>query len=113
MLLQLRQLWFVRFWKSPRAYHFLIVFISDLLVGAVTMLGDAIESSLDHMWYAGDVGCRIYRCFIVINMLASNNLLIGMSLDRYFAVAIPMKFVKAGKLFTVDISNICSDTCIK
>ena len=76
-----------------------VTIFSDLLVGAVTMLGDAIESSLDHMWYAGDVTCRIYRCFIVINMLASNNILIGMSLDRYFAVAIPMKFVKAGKHF--------------
>lgn len=62
------------------------------------MLGDAIESSLGYMWYAGDVGCRIYRFFIVFNMLASNNLLVGMSIDRYCAVAIPMKYVRVGMI---------------
>ena len=82
-------------------------YFPDLLVGSVTMFGDAIESSLDYMWYAGDVGCRIYRFFIVFNMLASNNLLIGMSIDRYFAVAIPMKFVKAGKILECRKSAKC------
>ena len=38
-------------------------------------------------------------------MLASNNLLIGMSVDRYFAVAVPLKFVKTGKILTTSENN--------
>ena len=38
-------------------------------------------------------------------MLASNNLLIGMSVDRYFAVAVPLKFVKTGKILTTSEDN--------
>ena len=77
-----------------------ILFLEDLLVGAVTMFGDALESSLDYMWYAGDAFCRIYRYIVIVITLASNNLLIGMSVDRYFAVAAPLKFVKTGRSFS-------------
>ena len=84
--------------KDSVWYGFFYFLSLDILVGFVNVLGDGIESSLYGVWYGGDVVCRIWRYLKIVVIIASNNLLIGMSLDRFLAIKSPMKFVKIGKL---------------
>lgn len=84
--------------RSRTRLHFFILHLAyaDFLVGTFVVLSDAIHSSLYGAWYGGDVFCRIYRSVRVLLLIASNNLLIGMSVDRFIAIKWPMKFVRVG-----------------
>ena len=77
--------------------HSVFVF-SDILVGFINVFADGVQSAMDGNYVGGDIFCRIWRFAKLATVLASNNLLIGMSIDRFLAVKSPMIFVKNGKL---------------
>ncbi|XP_052802783.1 cardioacceleratory peptide receptor-like isoform X2 [Mya arenaria] len=47
-------------------------------------------------WLAGDVTCRMHRYACYVILIVSNNLLIGMSVDRFLAVKCPLRKITGG-----------------
>lgn len=80
--------------KSRLNYFVLNLAIADFLVGVICVLGDGIQSTLYGAWYGGDVLCRLWRYGKTVCVVASNNLLIGMSVDRYLAIKYPLQSAK-------------------
>ena len=70
--------------------------IADLIVTFV-MLPLEIGWHITVAWKAGDVGCRILMFFRVFGFYLSSFILIGISLDRYFAVAHPLSLHDASR----------------
>ena len=70
--------------------------IADLIVTFV-MLPLEIGWHITVAWKAGDAGCRMLMFFRVFGFYLSSFILIGISLDRYFAVAHPLSLTDAGK----------------
>ena len=70
--------------------------IADLIVTFV-MLPLEIGWHITVSWKAGDVGCRLLMFFRAFGFYLSSFILIGISLDRYFAIAHPLSLTDAGK----------------
>ena len=70
--------------------------IADLIVTFV-MLPLEIGWHVTVAWKAGDAGCRILMFFRVFGFYLSSFILIGISLDRYFAVAHPLSLHEASR----------------
>jgi len=67
-------------------------------VGLVLVAGDGISFGIFHgAWHAGDFMCRLYRYLHFVIMIVSNNLLIGMSVDRFIAIKFPMLTITGGE----------------
>ncbi|XP_052271794.1 neuropeptide S receptor-like [Dreissena polymorpha] len=82
--------------KGNNRLHFFIfhLAIADLCVGLVSVLGEGVFSGiLRGEWFMGDVMCRTWRYSTVVVLIVSNNLLIGMSVDRYLAVRYPLRAI--------------------
>ncbi|WAR02663.1 NPSR1-like protein [Mya arenaria] len=80
--------------KGNNRLHFFIrhLAIADLLVGLIAVTGDALNIGILHAeWLAGDVTCRMHRYACYVILIVSNNLLIGMSVDRFLAVKCPLR----------------------
>jgi hypothetical protein len=73
--------------------------ISDFLVGICSVLGDGITNALHNEWHGGDVLCKLFRFISSLTLIASNNLLIGMSMDRFIAIKYPHYVAKRSKGF--------------
>lgn len=85
--------------RNSRLHFFILhLAIADLLVGVVLVLGDAIVSSMSDAWYGGDFVCKLWKYVCVVVAIASNNLLIGLSVDRFLAIAYPMMIFKRGSI---------------
>ena len=70
--------------------------IADLIVTFV-MLPLEIGWHITVAWKAGDFGCRMLMFLRAFGFYLSSFILIGISLDRYFAVAHPLSLIDAGK----------------
>ena len=70
--------------------------IADLIVTFV-MLPLEIGWHITVSWKAGDVGCRLLMFFRAFGFYLSSFILIGISLDRYFAIAHPLSLTDASK----------------
>ncbi|WAR02669.1 NPSR1-like protein [Mya arenaria] len=87
--------------KENNRLHFFIrhLAIADLLVGLIAVTGDAVNIGILHAeWLAGDVMCRLHRYACYVILIVSNNLLIGMSFDRFLAVKYPLRKITGGML---------------
>ncbi|XP_060569810.1 cardioacceleratory peptide receptor-like isoform X2 [Ruditapes philippinarum] len=83
--------------KKSRLFFFVLhLAIADFLVGFCSVLGDGIHSAMHNEWYGGDFLCRIFRFISPMALIASNNLLIGMSVDRFLAIKYPLNVVRIG-----------------
>ncbi|XP_052801714.1 cardioacceleratory peptide receptor-like isoform X1 [Mya arenaria] len=85
--------------KENNRLHFFIrhLAIADLLVGLIAVTGDAVNIGILHAeWLAGDVMCRLHRYACYVILIVSNNLLIGMSFDRFLAVKYPLRKITGG-----------------
>ncbi|XP_052271796.1 gonadotropin-releasing hormone receptor-like [Dreissena polymorpha] len=82
--------------KGNNRLHFFIfhLAIADLCVGLVSVLGEGVfYGILRGEWFLGDVMCRTWRYSTFVVLIVSNNLLIGMSVDRYLAVRYPLRAI--------------------
>ncbi|KAH3856164.1 hypothetical protein DPMN_098746 [Dreissena polymorpha] len=82
--------------KGNNRLHFFIfhLAIADLCVGLVSVLGEGVFIGiLRGDWFLGDVMCRTWRYSTFVVLIVSNNLLIGMSVDRYLAVRYPLRAI--------------------
>ncbi|XP_052802623.1 neuropeptide S receptor-like [Mya arenaria] len=85
--------------KENNRLHFFIrhLAIADILVGLIAVAGDAVNIGILHAeWLAGDVMCRLHRYACYVILIVSNNLLIGMSVDRFLAVKYPLRQITGG-----------------
>ncbi|XP_052266057.1 cardioacceleratory peptide receptor-like [Dreissena polymorpha] len=85
--------------KDNNRLHFFIlhIAIADLCVGIVCVFCEGIfYGILRNEWYLGDVMCRIWQYSTFVVLIVSNNLLIGMSVDRYLAVRYPLRAITGG-----------------
>ncbi|KAH3870944.1 hypothetical protein DPMN_034137 [Dreissena polymorpha] len=65
--------------------------IADLCVGIVFGFCEGIfYGILRGDWFLGDVICCIWHYSTFVVLIVPNNLLIGMSVDRYLAVRYPL-----------------------
>ena len=83
-------LWFNRRRKSRVNKLIMHVAISDLSVIFCACLPQLIWE-YDRRWKAGDAGCRIVKFMQSFSMMASNNMLVVLSLDRLQAICWPLK----------------------
>ena len=77
--------------------------IADMMVTFV-MLPIEIGWHITVAWKAGDAACRLFMFFRVFGFYLSSFVLIGISLDRYFAILHPLSLTDAdsrGKLMLV------------
>ncbi|KAK3582864.1 hypothetical protein CHS0354_012474 [Potamilus streckersoni] len=83
--------------KDRNRLHFFVLNMAcaDFLVGAVMMLGYAIENTVGQ-WLAGNIFCKVYQACSVLVTCGSNNILMALSVDRFLAIAMPLKFMKGG-----------------
>ncbi|WAR02654.1 NPSR1-like protein [Mya arenaria] len=91
--------------KGNNRLHFFIrhLAIADLLVGLIAVTGDAVNIGILHAeWLAGDVMCRLHRYACYVILIVSNNLLIGMSFDRFLAVKYPLRKITGEPLTTTN-----------
>ena len=65
------------------------VALSDLLVILWASLPQLILEH-DREWHAGPVFCKVQRYLTSFVMMASNNMLVLLSVDRYFAIMHPL-----------------------
>ncbi|XP_060572671.1 cardioacceleratory peptide receptor-like [Ruditapes philippinarum] len=82
--------------KSRLFYFVLNLAIADFLVGVCSVLVLGITSAMHKEWYGGDFMCRLTRFMSTTTVIASNNLLISMSVDRFLAIKYPFKVLRIG-----------------
>ena len=75
-------------------------FISDLLVTVLMMPGE-IGWAATVQWLAGDVACRFHKFFSIFGLFLSSNILICISLDRFYAIVCPLSAGKAAKIMKI------------
>jgi hypothetical protein len=78
-----------------------MIYISDFLVGVCSVLVLGITSAMQNEWYGGDFMCRLIRFMSTTTVIASNNLLISMSVDRFLAIKYPFKVLRIGIVISV------------
>lgn len=89
--------------KKNRFFYFVLhLAIADFLVGMFCVLGDGIQSAMYGEWWGGDIVCKLLRFSKVVTIMASNNILIGMSVDRFLAIKYPLNVVRVGACRFVD-----------
>ncbi|CAG9865443.1 unnamed protein product [Phyllotreta striolata] len=74
--------------------------IADLIVTFIMIPGEVIWR-LTGVWLAGNVACKVFLFLRVLGPYLSSNILVCISLDRYFAVLYPLRVTDArrrGKL---------------
>ncbi|KAL4225692.1 Vasopressin receptor [Mactra antiquata] len=82
--------------RSRLLYFVLHLAIADLSVGIFNVLGDGIQSAMNGEWHGGDILCKLWRYSKIVTMIGSNNILIGMSIDRFLAIRYPLNTVRLG-----------------
>ncbi|KAH3870966.1 hypothetical protein DPMN_034160 [Dreissena polymorpha] len=85
--------------KDNNRLHFFIfhLAIADLCVGIVCGFFEGMfYGILRGDWFLGDVMCRIWHYSTFVVLTVPNNLLIGMSVDRYLAVRYPLRAITGG-----------------
>ncbi|XP_077988590.1 gonadotropin-releasing hormone II receptor-like [Glandiceps talaboti] len=70
--------------------------IADLLVAVLVMPTEAIWQ-LTVKWYAGDVMCKILSFLKLFPLYLSSNILVTMSVDRYWAIVHPLSVSNADR----------------
>ena len=70
--------------------------ISDLMVTFLMMPGE-IGWAATVYWAAGDVACRFYKFGSIFGLFLSSNILICISLDRFYAIVWPLSAGKAAR----------------
>jgi hypothetical protein len=71
-----------------------MIYISDFLVGICSVLVLGITNAMHNEWYGGDFMCRLTRFMSTTTVIASNNLLISMSADRFLAIKYPLNVLR-------------------
>jgi hypothetical protein len=74
-------------------------------VGVCSVLVLGITSAMHKEWYGGDIMCRLNRFMSTTTVIASNNLLISMSVDRFLAIKYPLNVLRIGMLLLYFITK--------
>ena len=74
--------------------------IADMIVTFLHM-PLAIGWSLTVYWMAGDFFCRLLKFFDIFGMFLSSNILICISLDRFYAIVFPLSSGKAANFIKI------------
>ncbi|ELU01967.1 hypothetical protein CAPTEDRAFT_183735 [Capitella teleta] len=67
------------------------VALGDMLVICWACIFQIIWEHVDRQWMAGEVACRLLKWLQGIALMASNNLLVVLSIDRHQAIRAPLK----------------------
>lgn len=78
--------------------------IADLLV-TFLMMPLEIGWAATVMWTAGDVLCRVFSFFRIFGLFLSSNVLICISIDRFYAIVCPLASGKASQKMTVLLTS--------
>ncbi|XP_070543653.1 gonadotropin-releasing hormone II receptor-like [Ptychodera flava] len=87
--------------------------IADLMVALIVMPTEAIWQ-ITVQWYAGDVLCKILSFLKLFPLYLSSNILVTMSVDRYWAIVHPLSVSNADRRGTImlflswGIAAVCS-----
>ncbi|XP_035657597.1 mesotocin receptor-like [Branchiostoma floridae] len=84
-------MWVNRRKKSRVNQLILGLAVADLSVVTFTMLTQIIWESLDEVWLAGNVMCKVIKVLQVMGMMASSNMIVVIALDRHQAIRSPLK----------------------
>ena len=77
--------------QTPTNYFILSLAVTDLCIGILVMPFSAVNT-LHWEWPLGAIFCNIYTSFDVMLCTVSILTLFAISLDRYFAVTIPLRY---------------------
>ena len=85
-----------RYKKTKSRVNLLLIHlaIADLLV-TFLMMPLEIGWAATVMWIAGDILCRFFMFFRIFGLFLSSNILICISLDRFYAIVCPLSSGKA------------------
>ena len=85
-----------RYKKTKSRVNLLLIHlaIADLLVTFLYMPTE-IGWAATVMWIAGDITCRFFAFFRIFGLFLSSNILICISLDRFYAIVCPLSSGKA------------------
>ncbi|CAH1254279.1 mesotocin receptor-like [Branchiostoma lanceolatum] len=84
-------MWVNRRKKSRVNQLILGLAVADLSVVTFTMLTQIIWESLDEVWLAGNVMCKVIKVLQVMGMMASSNMIVVIAFDRHQAIRSPLK----------------------
>lgn len=70
--------------------------IADLLVTFI-MIPLEIGWRITTQWLAGNIACKLFLFLRAFGLYLSSNVLVGISLDRYFAILYPLRVTDARK----------------
>ena len=87
-----------RYKKTKSRVNLLLIHlaIADLLV-TFLMMPLEIGWAATVMWLAGDFMCRFFSFFRIFGLFLSSNILICISLDRFYAIVCPLSAGKAAR----------------
>jgi len=87
-----------RYKKTKSRVNLLLIHlaIADLMVTFLMMPGE-IGWAATVYWAAGDVACRFYKFGSIFGLFLSSNILICISLDRFYAIVWPLSAGKAAR----------------
>lgn len=80
--------------KGRITYLYRHLCISGLIVTFTCMLANLILKLTIH-WYGGNLLCKGYQFLRAFGLYLSSLVVICISIDRYFAIVYPLKFVRA------------------
>lgn len=76
--------------KIRRVYILLLhMNIADLLVTLIYLPKEIVHKATV-VWYGGDIACRVLKFFDTFGVYLSANVLICISLDRFFSIIFPL-----------------------
>ena len=102
-------LWLWHNWRRKSRVNLLIlhVAISDLLVIFAACLPQLIWEHMDRRWNAGQFVCKMLKFMQSFSMMASNNMLVVLSIDRMLAIRWPLRTpipVSTCQIINIDLS---------
>ena len=85
---------------EKKFFYVIFLAIADMIVTFLHM-PLAIGWSLTVYWMAGDFFCRLLKFFDIFGMFLSSNILICISLDRFYAIVFPLSSGRAANFIKI------------